>query len=45
MIRKIISREDQEAETYRYWQNLPIGERLAAVCEVTEAAYAIQKVR
>jgi len=45
MIRRIISREDQEAENYRYWQRLPVGERLAAVCEVTEAAYSIQKVR
>lgn len=45
MIRKIIHREEQDAENYRYWQSLPPGERLAAVCEVTEAAYSIQKVR
>lgn len=45
IIRKIINRDDQEAENYRYWQSLPIGERLAAVCEVTEAAYSIQKIR
>jgi hypothetical protein len=45
MIRKISNREEQDAENYRYWQSLPIGERLAAVCEVTEAAYSIQKVR
>jgi len=45
MIRKISNLEDQDAENYRYWQSLPIGERLAAVCEVTEAAYSIQKVR
>jgi hypothetical protein len=45
VIRKITTVEDQDAETYRYWQSLPIGERLAAVCEVTEAAYSIQKVR
>ena len=44
MIRKTINREAQDAENYRYWQSLPIGERLAAVCEVTEAAYSIQKV-
>ena len=30
MIRKISSREDQDAENYRYWQSRPIGERLAA---------------
>ena len=45
MIRKIINPEDQDAENYRYWQSLSPGERLAAVCEVTEAAYSIQKVR
>jgi hypothetical protein len=45
MIRKIISLEDQDAENYRYWQSRPIGERLAAVCEVTEAAYSIRKAR
>ncbi len=45
IIRKIINLEGQDAENYRYWQSRPIGERLAAVCEVTEAAYSIQKVR
>ena len=45
MIRKIINLADQDAENYRYWQSLPLGERLAAVCEVTEAAYSLQKVR
>ena len=45
MIRKIGNLEDQDAENYRYWQSLPIGERLAAVCDVTEAAYSIRKVR
>jgi hypothetical protein len=45
IIRKAVHPEDQDAENYRYWQSRPIGERLAAVCEVTEAAYSIQKVR
>jgi len=45
MIRKIDNSEDQDAENYRYWQGLPIGERLVAVCEVTAAAYSIQKAR
>jgi hypothetical protein len=45
MIRKIINLADQDAENYRYWQSLPPGERLAAVCEVTEAAYSLRKVR
>jgi hypothetical protein len=45
VIRKIRNLENQDAENYLYWQSRPIGERLAAVCEVTEAAYAIRKVR
>lgn len=39
-IRKAQSPEQQEAETYRYWQSLPIGERLSAVWDVSAAAYA-----
>lgn len=26
-------------ETYRYWQSRSIGERLIAVCELSQAAY------
>jgi len=41
---KIVSRvtdtEQQQVETYRYWQSLSIGDRLSAVWEVSEAAYA-----
>jgi hypothetical protein len=43
-VRKVTSREVPEAENYRYWQSIPVGDRLAAVCEVTEAAYAIRKI-
>jgi hypothetical protein len=39
-IRRVTDFEEQQAETYRYWQSRPIGERLIAVCELTEAAYA-----
>ena len=39
-IRRVSDFEEQQAETYRYWQNRPIGERLRAVCELSEAAYA-----
>jgi hypothetical protein len=45
MVRKVVSVEEQQAENYRYWQSIPVGDRLAAVCEVTEAAYAIKKTR
>ena len=39
-IRRVTEPEQQQAETYRYWQSLPIGERLAAVWEVSATAYA-----
>ena len=39
-IRKFKSHQEQQAETYRYWQSLPIGDRLSAVWEVSAAAYA-----
>ncbi len=41
-IRKVTDLEEQKAETYRYWQSLPVAERLAAVCELSEAAYAFK---
>ena len=39
-IRRVADPAQQQAETYRYWQSLPIGERLAAVWTVSEAAYS-----
>lgn len=39
-IRRVTDLEEQQAETYRYWQSRPIGERLVAVCELSEEAYA-----
>jgi non-ribosomal peptide synthetase component E (peptide arylation enzyme) len=39
-IRRVTNFEEQQAETYRYWQSRPIGERLKAVCEASEQAYA-----
>jgi hypothetical protein len=43
-VRKVVSVEEQEAENYRYWQSIPVGDRLIAVCELTEAAYAIREL-
>ena len=40
-IRRVTDVAEQDAETYRYWQSRPVGERLVAVCELSEAAYAI----
>ena len=39
-IRRVTDLAEQEAENYRYWQSRPVGERLIAVCELSEAAYA-----
>ena len=39
-IRRAPDAEQQQAETYRYWQSLPIGDRLSAVWEVSQAAYS-----
>jgi len=39
-IRRVTDLEEQQAETYRYWASRSIGERLKAVCETTESAYA-----
>lgn len=44
MIRVVSSVEDQEVENYRYWQSLPIDERLSAVAEVSKSAYALKGV-
>lgn len=39
-IRRVTDLEEQQAETYRYWQSRPVGERLIAVSELSQAAYA-----
>jgi hypothetical protein len=39
-IRRVTDPEQQQADTYRYWQSLPIGERLSAVWDASEAAYS-----
>lgn len=41
-IRKFSSHEEQQAETYRYWQSRPAGERLAAVWDATLAAWSVK---
>jgi hypothetical protein len=43
-VRKVASVEEQEAENYSYWQSIPVGDRLVAVCELSEAAYSIREI-
>jgi hypothetical protein len=44
-IRKFSSHQEQQAETYRYWQSRSAGERLAAVWEATLAAWSVKGFR
>jgi hypothetical protein len=39
-VRRVTDAEQQQLETYLYWQSLPIGDRLSAVWDVSEAAYS-----
>ena len=39
-IRRVAKPDQQQTETYRYWQSLSVGERLSAVWDASEAAYA-----
>lgn len=39
-IRRVTSLEEQEDENFRYWQSVPVGDRIVAVCELSQAAYA-----
>ncbi len=44
-IRKVTDPKQQQAETYRYWQSLTVGERLSAVWKVSVDPYAFKGVR
>ncbi len=39
-IRRVTDLEEEQAETYRYWQSLPVGDRLVAISELSQEAYA-----
>jgi hypothetical protein len=39
-VRRVMDTQQQQRETYLYWQSLPIGDRLSAVWDVSEAAYS-----
>jgi hypothetical protein len=44
-IRRVHDPAEQKAETDRYWRSVPPGERLTAVCELSESAYSFKGVR
>ena len=39
-LRRVTDLDEQQAETYRYWQSQSIGDRLIAVSELSQTAYA-----
>jgi hypothetical protein len=39
-LRRVTDLDEQQAETYRYWQGQSIGARLIAVSELSQTAYA-----
>ena len=39
-IRIVADFKEQQAETYRYWQSVPVGERIEAILELSETAYS-----
>ncbi len=44
-IRKVTDPRQQQSEIYRYWQSVPVGDRLTAVWEASVDAYAFKGVR
>ena len=44
-LRVVTDPEEQQAETYRYWQSVPVGERLNAVMELSKTLYSLRGVR
>jgi hypothetical protein len=41
-LRRVSDLDEQQAETYRYWQSQSVGARLIAISEVSQAAYAFK---
>lgn len=39
-IHRVTDLDEQQVETYRYWQSRPVGECQVAVCELTKTTYA-----
>ena len=44
-IRRVVDVVEQDAENYRYWQGLSIGERIIAISEMSAGAYAAEEGR
>lgn len=44
-IRKVTDLEEQQAETFRYWQSRPVAEKFAAIDEIVRMAYRLKGIR
>ncbi len=44
-VRVVTDFKEQQAETYRYWQSVPVGERLNAIMELSKIAYSMRGMR
>jgi hypothetical protein len=42
-VRVFSSFAEMKAEEYRYWRSRPVHERMAAVSEITRAAYSMKE--
>jgi len=45
ILRVVTDLKEQQAETYRYWQSVPVGERLNAVMELSKTLYTMRGMR
>jgi hypothetical protein len=43
-LRRVADLDEQQAESYRYWQSQSIGARLIATSELSQGAYAFAAV-
>jgi hypothetical protein len=44
-IRVVTDFKEQQAETYRYWRSVPVGERLNAIMQLSKTAYTMRGLR
>jgi len=43
-IQKVTDPQKQREENFRFWQNIPMGERLGAIYELSVDAYSLKGV-
>jgi hypothetical protein len=43
-IRRVTDFKEQRVETYRYWQNRPVSERIEAITEIARESYLFKGI-